>query len=99
VGDNDGWQKAGHGGGGREATVVQRQRRNSFAIRPWRMEEEDRRGCSFLFYLALHSYLANPNINWALFLGFLEVFMLRFKVGLGLGRIGVILWSFLLILP
>jgi hypothetical protein len=42
--DNNGWQEAGHGVGGRGATVVRRQRRNSFTIRPWRMEVEDRRG-------------------------------------------------------
>jgi hypothetical protein len=39
--DDDGWQEAGRSGGGRGATVVRLQRRNSFVIRPWRMEVED----------------------------------------------------------
>jgi hypothetical protein len=42
--DSNGWQEAGHSGGGGRATVVQRQRRNGFAIRPCRMEVEDGQG-------------------------------------------------------
>jgi hypothetical protein len=65
--DEDGWQEAGCGGGGRGATVVQRQRKNSFAIRSWRMEVEDgQQGCIIFFFLGgvecyLKSYL---NESW-----------------------------------
>ncbi len=38
--DKDGWQEAERGGGGGGATMVQWRRRNSFAIRSWRMEVE-----------------------------------------------------------
>jgi hypothetical protein len=71
--DDDGWQEAGHSGGGRGATVVQWRRRNSFAIRSWRMEVEDGQGgqagvfiiFSFLGGVEsyLESYLSNPTIN------------------------------------
>jgi hypothetical protein len=56
--DNGGWQEAGRSGGGRGETVVRHQRRNSFAIRPWRMELEDGQGgagCSFFWFESYQS--------------------------------------------
>jgi hypothetical protein len=47
--DNNGWQEAGHGSGEGGATLVWQWRRNSFAIRSWRMEVEDGQGSSFFF--------------------------------------------------
>jgi hypothetical protein len=42
--DDDCWQEVGHSGRGRGATVVWQQRRNSFTIRPWRMDVDNGRG-------------------------------------------------------
>jgi hypothetical protein len=47
--DKDSWQEARCGGVSRGATAVQRWRRNSFAIRSWRMEVEDKWGCIYFF--------------------------------------------------
>ncbi len=73
--DDSSWWEAGSSGGGGGATVVWQWRRNCFAIRSWRMEMEDGRGCSFFLFLArlnptLNPTLTNPNINRAWFLGF-----------------------------
>jgi hypothetical protein len=60
--DDDGLQEVGHGGGGRGATVVQRQRRNSFAMRSWRMEVEDR-------WVGMCSYGGKSTLNLTLEIG------------------------------
>ncbi len=99
--DEDGWEEAGHGGGGGWAAVVRWWRRNSFAIRSWRMNVKDGWGCfHFLFLGGVKSYLES----------FLDKTCPKprdfsfFWVG-GLGwiwgriRIGAILWSFLVIQP
>ncbi len=44
--DDNGWREVGHGGGARGVTVVQQLMKNSFTIRSWRMEVEDRQWCS-----------------------------------------------------
>jgi hypothetical protein len=97
--DDDGWREAGRSGGGGRATVVWWRRRNSTMEDG--AEVEDRlggtgRGAHFF----LDEYYLNPNLynlakKGGYFFWFLgEVFaMIRGRI-----RIGVILWSFLVIL-
>jgi hypothetical protein len=54
--DNNSWQEVGCSGGGRGATVMRQRRRNSFKIRPWRMEVDEgwggaRQGVHFFSFL------------------------------------------------
>ncbi len=113
--DNDGWGEAGRSGGGGGATAVRWRRRNSFTIRPWRMEVEDGRGgpgpagCSFLFlFLAGLNPTFNPTLynttkNRGYFLWFWGEIFVTIQGSTEIGRIGVrlgvILWSFSVILP
>jgi hypothetical protein len=50
----------GHGNEGRGTTIVLQQRRNSFVIRPWRMEVEAGGGCSFFLFLVGLNPTWNP---------------------------------------
>ncbi len=55
--DDNGWQEVGCDGGGRGATVVRLQRRNSFAIRSWMIKVEAGRVCWFFFLGRVEFYL------------------------------------------
>ncbi len=63
VEDNDDWQEVGWGGVGGGATVVRLWRRHSFAIRSWKMEVEDGRGCVHLPGGTV-GYPAQPGLTW-----------------------------------
>jgi hypothetical protein len=62
--DDNGWQEAGHSGGGRGMTVVQRQRLHAKV-----MEDGGGRRAGMLIFFSggvesyLESYIANPIIN------------------------------------
>jgi hypothetical protein len=80
-----------------------------FMIKSWRMEVEDERGrrAGVFVFFSFHGRVESlPQILPRTVAklggdlgGFGGVFFLQFEVGLGLVGLGVILWSFLVILP